>query len=409
MEGLLGKGALGAEDEEALEAAEKDDVEVDLANTRYSLVLAIVNVMQGLEGYALFLELESVAASFKDLAWRYQELNWFRQAVDCHRISDLVNIEMEYVPVKLRRFNFVDPDEHEFNQMWKHYTSRKPRGSPLKEQVQAGVKLPSPSDLVAADENAGDDAYGAARGVLQRGASGSVMQRDASLLGQLGAKGGKKGADAGEGEDSDEDEKKQPAGAAAAAAAAAAAGRRKEQAGEAGELAGPSMANLLSQEQLEMLIGDSILSSVDGRYLERVRREFAHEARRLQKQGKAPGRVYKELHSLIARAVAHFKEVTRGEPLTKDELKALVVGKGPAMVEFDPTHDHQTRAYERLPTEQKKYPATVLFVNRDRFGKWNLGIDATNNVSASEALRILSNLRQKRQAQLFKDYYFGEG
>ena len=90
---------------------------------------ALLKALQSLEGYELFRELETIAGDFKSLAWRYSELKWYKQALDCHRLAELIHVEMSFIPAKLSRFNFVNPDANDIKLMWSYYTQR----TPLKE------------------------------------------------------------------------------------------------------------------------------------------------------------------------------------------------------------------------------------------------------------------------------------
>lgn len=300
----------------ALDAAARDDQEVELANKRQKLVIALLERLQGNHGYELFLELESIAASFKDLAWDYQESKQYKQSLDCHRIAELIMTEMEYVPVKLRRFNWVDPDEYEFNTMWKFYST----------YVPAKVR--------------------------EERAQNEEERRD---------------------EDDDLDPTANP--------------------------------NLLSVEQLELFVSDCVLSGVDGRYLDRVRKEFAKQAQIFMREGKAPGRTFKELHSIIGRTIQLNAEQTNEMPVTKEELKKLIVAEGEEMMDFDPTHKHTVGVSNG---EEPDHPSTVVFIVKDKYGKWNLGVDATNANAAQQALRVLNSLHKFEQAQLFRDYYYSK-
>jgi len=346
---------LGAQHTEAMSVAIQDDLEIELNSLRSTLITAMLTALQTLEGYELFRELESIAASFKTLAYRYQENKWFRQALDCHRIHELVHIEMEYLPLKLQHYNWVTPDEIDLNIIWKVYTEKKPKAS-LKSSASRSGKV-----------------------------SNSRSVKLISIRGGVGA--GDESDDDPQDDHSDDDDK-------------------GDEFTEADYRSIPS--GTMAQPQFEMLLADCIFSGVQGRYLERIRRELGVKLASQMMDGEVPktsGRLYKHLHALIDRSVAHFRSRLRGlKYVTFDQFKMFVRAANQDKISFVPSRSHILP--DTGDAEARPYPSTVLFFHLDKFGKWNLGVDATNSFAAQQTLRILNKLHKTKQAGVFNEFYY---
>jgi len=183
--------------------------------------------------------------------------------------------------------------------------------------------------------------------------------------------------------------------------------KEDEAAPEAGALMNP--AGTMAAEQLEMMVADCIFSGVQGRSLERFRRELGSQLAAQVASGAPPpqpGRIYKHMHALVERTVSHFREMLNGATyLTMDEMIGLVTSLRQEQLQFAPSRSHVLQ--DSGNPETRPYPSSVLLFHLDKFGKWNLGVDATNNFAAQQTLRVLNNLHKAKQVQFFSEFYYG--
>jgi hypothetical protein len=307
----------GIEDD-GYEPVVDEDLEVDLASRRRRLITQLLEALVHYDGFALFETLEQIAARCKALAWRYQSLRWYTQALQCHRISELIYVEMEYIPARLRCFNFVNPDEYDLKQLWKCYTRKQPKS--------INISADRDADLTGVDlKNAN-----AARGGLTA--------------------------------------------------------------------ANEAIPEFMTPEQFALLIADCALSGVSGRYLEVVRREYSREAIKQFRKRLQPRKiVFKDLHNLKEHLIDHYLDSWGGAPLRFADFISLMQLQTLTL----------TRADVALTKGSDDVPSTVLFFMLDRFGQWDIGVDASNSSAAQDALVVLEHTNKAAQKSIFKQYYYG--
>jgi len=280
-----------------------------------------------------------IASKFKSLAWRYQAKKWFRQALECHSIYELIHIEMEYLPVKLQHFNWIVPDGDDVSVLYEAYLLRKP---PKK-------WTPHPSRTSSTESRGG-------------------------LSDQLDHK------HADPQDDTSQNDKEVP-----------------------------PEDELMSIWQFEMLISDCVFSGVQGRYLERVRREFGAKIKNQMVDGSIPvhpDRLYQHLHALVGRTVAHFRAQLPVGAIDVDIAELGKVLKPHMESSYIATRSHVIPS--GLDPEDRPYPSTVLFFNRDKFGKWNLGVDDTNSFAAQQSFHVLNRLHKMKQIEIFNEFYYSK-
>jgi len=165
-------------------------------------------------------------------------------------------------------------------------------------------------------------------------------------------------------------------------------------------------------------------------------------------------RASQSVHALVEQAVQHLKAQVGDNELTMDQVQALIrssAGVSGACYQLHVVYAHSSfnlivwqdgadyvgnRSHVFVDdgdADSRPFPSTVLFFHVDkyvlavtflpacrifvkprlmricvwdRFGRWNLGVDATNSYAAQQTLQVLTNLKKTSEAELFSHLYY---